>query len=402
MYQPIRLNFRPGIEYHTQKRYWQGCPSILHTPHGRLFAAWYSGGTGEPDPDNYNLLVRSEDDGWTWSEPEVVVSSQPESGFLAIDIQLWLDPSNRMWMFITQRYLTKNMRITDPGHLAVWAAVCDNPDGETLEWSSPRFVSQGFLRTQPTVLSNGDWVLCAYDWSSANYRYSRSKDQGKTWIRCEAGEKTSGIKKKIPAFEETMIMERSDHSLLMFARDHAPLMVKCISSDLEGSSWSAGEYTGILTAGSRFFLRRLRSGRVLLIRNDAANRRANLCASLSEDDGDTWKYSLQLDDAVTSERSVSYPDAVQADDGRIFIIYDCGRKTAKEIRMAQITEEDIIQGAVCDDSSYLSRIISKAPGIPQNIEEFEQKSKAHEDWMRDVFNPLHGIMPEHTAGPATE
>ena len=71
------LNFHPGPEYHTGNRFWQGCPTILRTPRGRLFAGWYSGGTGEPDPDNYCLLVRSEDDGLNWSEPELVIPSEP-------------------------------------------------------------------------------------------------------------------------------------------------------------------------------------------------------------------------------------------------------------------------------------------------------------------------------------
>ena len=73
------LNLHPGPEYHTLNRFWQGCPTILRTPRGRLFAGWYSGGTGEPDPDNYCLLVRSEDDGMNWSEPELVIPRDRKS-----------------------------------------------------------------------------------------------------------------------------------------------------------------------------------------------------------------------------------------------------------------------------------------------------------------------------------
>lgn len=112
-------------------------------------------------------------------------------------------------------------------------------------------------------------------------------------------------------------------------------------------------------------------------------------AQLSEDDGKTWKYSLLLDPA----ESVTYPDAVEADDGRIFIIYDYGRTTWKEIRMAQITEADIINGKLCDHSSYLSRIINKAPGTPIDQALFEQIAEYNQKWKKEIFLPLHGIMP---------
>ena len=377
----ITIDMHPGAGYGLENRLWQGGPTILRTRGGRLFAGWYSGGAGEPDPENYNLLVRSDDDGWTWSKPLLVVPSEMEKNFIAIDIQLWLDPAGRMWMFITQRYLGGGRRISDPDHLALWAAVCDDPDAEVLSWSEPRFIANGFLRTQPTVLSNGDWVLCAYDWSSPNYRYARSRDRGGTWIRCEAG------KKLLPDFDETMILERRDGTLLMFARDIRPLMVRTVSVDLEGTSWTQGTYTDLLNGRSRFFLRRLASGRVLLICNASTTYRTNLRAALSEDDGETFPHELLLDKADIPERGVSYPDAVEDDRGRIFIVYDRGRTTAREIVMAQITEEDILAGTVVSEESYLARAISKAP-IPRDAAALEERRRFRASWREKYFQPL--------------
>lgn len=377
----IIINQNPGKEYQLSKRLWQGCPTILRTPAGRLYAGWYSGGTGEPSPENYNLLIRSGDDGWTWSEPVAVVPSCMEKDYIAIDIQLWLDPLDRMWMFIVQRYLGGDRRVSDEDHLALWAVICDDPDADELVWSKPQYITNGFLRTQPTVLSNGDWVLCAYNWCHDRYQYCRSKDQGKTWFNCRAG------KKQKPDFDETMILEKKDGTLLMFARDIRPLMVKTVSSDLEGTSWTDGEYTHIINAVSRFYLRRLNSGRVLLIRNDATSYRRNLVAELSEDDGETWPWRLQLDDTLIPERGLSYPDAVESDDGRIFIIYDRGRTVCREILMAQITEEDIIRGTVIRQDSYLSRIISKAP-VPADQEKYEQLKKETLSWKTELFTKL--------------
>ncbi len=375
---PVIVNTSPGEEFQLSRRFWQGCPTILRTPKGRLYAGWYSGGTGEPAPDNYNLLIKSDDEGWNWSPPVAVVASDMKNEYIAIDIQLWLDPFNRMWMFITQRYLGEKWKITDTGHLALWAAVCEDPDAENPVWGKPQYITNGFLRTQPTVLSNGDWLLCAYNWCHDHYQYCRSSDQGRTWINCKAG------KKQNPDFDETMILEHKDGTLLMLARDIKRQLVKTESSDLAGSSWSDGTYTTLLNAGSRFFLRRLKSGRVLLIHNEAHDFRRNLVAKLSEDDGETWPYSLQLDDAETPERSISYPDAVESEDGRLFIIYDRGRNTFREILMAQITEEEIINGTLCRHDSYLRRIISKAP-CPADRQEYEALKESDEKWKEEFF-----------------
>ncbi|MBO5793391.1 MAG: exo-alpha-sialidase [Lentisphaeria bacterium] len=375
---PVIVNTSPGEEFQLSRRFWQGCPTILRTPKGRLYAGWYSGGTGEPAPDNYNLLIKSDDEGWSWSTPVAVVASDMKNEYIAIDIQLWLDPFNRMWMFITQRYLGEKWKITDTSHLALWAAVCEDPDAENPVWGKPQYITNGFLRTQPTVLSNGDWLLCAYNWCHDHYQYCRSSDQGRTWRNCLAGKKLS------PDFDETMILERKDGTLLMLARDIKRQLVKTESTDLAGTNWSDGIFTGLPNASSRFFLRRLKSGRVLLIHNEAHDFRRNLVAKLSEDEGASWSCALQLDDAETPERSISYPDAVESEDGRIFIIYDRGRNTFREILMAQITEEDIINGTLCRHDSYLRRIISKAP-CPADQKEYEALKQRDEKWKEEFF-----------------
>ena len=371
IYSDIKINTNPGEEYTVSNRFWQGCPTIARTRGGRLFAGWYSGGTGEPHPENYNLLVRSDDDGFSWNSPELVISGRPEDDIVAIDIQLWLDPDGKLWLFFAKINCACGVKPTDPDRWVTWAITCDDPDAEKLKWSKPRLIVTGFLRTQPTVLSDSSWLLCAYDRSSDHYCYAKSTDRGNSWVRCFAGKRLTNT------FDENMILERKDHSLLMFARDQKPLLTFCESAD--GKNWSETQYTNILSGSSRFFLRRLNSGRILLIHNDSNKMRTNLTAALSEDDGKTWDCSLLLDSAGIPQQSVSYPDAVETPDGRIFIIYDCGRTTFKEIRMAQITENDIIAGKIVDYTSYLSRIISKAPGNPDK-EIYERKIKEWQQW----------------------
>jgi hypothetical protein len=64
---------------------------------------------------------------------------------------------------------------------------------------------------------------------------------------------------------------------------------------------------------------------------------------------------------MIDERSaVSYPDADQADDGRIFLIYDRDRKGAREILVAKFTEADVAAGKLVDPRSALRLLVNRA------------------------------------------
>lgn len=120
---------------------------------------------------------------------------------------------------------------------------------------------------------------------------------------------------------------------------------------------------------SRFHIRKLHSGHILLINHWSPDNRFdtprgddpdymarnNLAAFLSVDDGKTWSAPLLLDE----RELVSYPDAVQTPDDQIYIIYDRERNVEKELLLARITEEDILRRKLVSDGSFLRKIISK-------------------------------------------
>jgi hypothetical protein len=110
------------------------------------------------------------------------------------------------------------------------------------------------------------------------------------------------------------------------------------------------------SANSRLYIGRLKSGRLLLVyNNDKKNRRRNLTAYLSNDDGKSWPYQLLLDE----RDDVSYPEAIEDEDGRIYVCYDRSRAGEKEILLASITEEDIVKGELISPHSEKKKIISK-------------------------------------------
>lgn len=357
-----KVELSPGVKYATAGRTWQGCPTICITKGGTLYAGWLTGGDNEAAPVTYNVLTRSRDGGFTWtSEPFLVIDSLPEKKIQTMDGQLWVDPDGKLWYFWQQ--VDRN-----PGAkqmLSVWAIVCDDPDAEKLSWSKPSFITPGFLRNQPTVLKDGRWILCAYDGIDKHYRYTESRDKGKTWSRKIGGERYPSEN-----CDETMLVEQKDGKLSMLARcaRNVGKLAESVSAD-GGKTWTKATLTEIPNPASRFVIKRLRSGRLLLVNNWDSKERINLCAALSEDDGKTWKYRLVLDSRVCS-----YPDAVQGKDGEIYIIYDNMRHSHKEILICRITEEDIIKGPtwlhnntkynLLSPDSYLGQIVNKGRQYP--------------------------------------
>jgi len=110
---------------------------------------------------------------------------------------------------------------------------------------------------------------------------------------------------------------------------------------------------------ARFHVRRLASGKILLIKHGATiethEGRSQLTAWLSEDEGKTWQGGLMLDE----RKGISYPDGFQAEDGTIYISYDRNRSTDGEILLARFTEEDILAKELKGPKSKLKMLISR-------------------------------------------
>jgi hypothetical protein len=210
------------------------------------------------------------------------------------------------------------------------------------------------MMCKPTVLSTGEWILPASTWRETDNsaRIIVSKDKGKTFTLRGA----CNVPKEVRAFDEHMIVERKDKSLWMLIRTKYGIG-ESISKD-KGETWSSVKPSPILHPSARFFIRRLSSGNLLLVKHGLIGEktgRSHLTAFVSKDDGKTWLGGLLLD-----ERSgVSYPDGQQSENGTIHIIYDYSRTEAREILMATFKEENIITGNKDSVSVSLRTIVSK-------------------------------------------
>ena len=357
------LTYPNDEKYAENIRQFQGCPSIAVTEQGRIFLAWYSGGVKEPHMDNYNLLIYSNDNGKSWSKPILVIPSSRENLVHALDIQLWMSPQGKLWIFWVQNnteiesdikpvYKEGQPMVCVDGYIfndfehAEWVCVCEEPDAEILIFSEPRYLDKGFLRCKPLVLKDGRWIQFNYDQiegMEGRYGYSISKDNGKSW------QHYYGARKLKTNFDETMAYEKEDGSIRMLARTGMGKLAQSVSLD-GGYTWQPAELTDIDHPSTRFFIARTPSGRVLLVNNDHDKERRNMTVYLSEDDGETWKYKRCIDD----RNGLSYPD-VDFFDGKIYLTYDRGRTSKREILFAIFTEEDVIN---CNNEINLT-VVSK-------------------------------------------
>lgn len=318
----VPLSYYPAVD-----DYAMSC-SMDMTRNGRIWLAWFG---NEDGSGTVLLLAHSDDDGHTFCDPEFIVDPGFVPGGLHISCvvaNLWTAPDGRLFLFFMQ-----SIGHFD-GRAGVWQTICENPDSDKPTWSRPERLWHGAALNKPTVLDNGTWLLPVSLWQRYQFKFEEygsrhvtfaefkekstlfselddrrgsnilaSTDQGQNWtLRGHAKNPIDSI------FDEPMLLERRDHSLLMYTRDQHG-MTQTESCD-EGWTWSEPVKTPWRTASARFFVRKLNSGNALLVRHanpTHSETRSHLTAYLSRDDGATWEGGLLLDERF----NISYPDGFQ-------------------------------------------------------------------------------------------
>ena len=346
------LILKPGPEYADEARMFQGIPAIERAANGRLWAAWYGGGVTE-DKHNYIVLVPSGNDGKTWQRA-FIFDPDRDGPVRAFDPCLWHDPDGKLWLFWAQR--------PDSNPADLVAITTTESDKADANWSAPRRVFEGIMMNKPTVAADGRWLMPAAVWhTNGSSRVIASSDRGKTFKQIGSA---NVPEPKDRNCDEHMIVQRKDDSLWMLIR--VKYGIGESTSKNGGKNWTEVAPSTIPHVVSRFFIRRLASGKLLLVRHNPPEKvraRSHLTAYLSDNDGRTWKGGLLLDE----RKSVSYPDGVQAADGLIYVIYDWERQRDKEILMATFTEDDVLAGKIASSKSRLRVRVNKASGANPTV-----------------------------------
>jgi len=319
-------------EHSLENREFSGIPSLAVSNSGILWAVWYAGKTPKEDQNNYVVVSSSHDAGNTWKEI-LAIDPDGEGPVRAFDPEAWVDPEGKLWIFWAQT-------IDHNGTVAgVWSIRTEDADSENPDWTVPQRLTDGVMMCKPLVLSSGEWILPASTWrlTDNSARVIVSMDKGKTWQ--ERGAVNVPVEDR--NYDEHMIIEKKDGTLWMLVRTSYGIGES--HSEDRGISWSPLAPSMIRHPNARFFVRRLASGNLLLVKHgpvEVKTGRSHLMAFVSQDDGESWSNGLLLD----QRKGVSYPDGQQVKDGTIYIIYDYNRTTDQDILLTGFTEGDVLSG----------------------------------------------------------
>jgi len=348
--------------------------SMAVTPGGRLWVTWYVSMTGGENEHNYVVLSTSGDDGATWEEVLVIDPDGP-GPVRAFDPEIWISPDGKLRVYWAQA-------IGHDGAVSgTWEIVTADPESSSPKWSPPRRLADGIMMCKPIALSTGEWALPISTWRHTDYSAQMvvSSDKGETWkVRGAAN-----VPVEMRNFDEHMFIERRDGSIWMLVRTrynsgwtvrgHRRFdtpgingIGESISTD-RGVTWpEVTPLTNIPHPNARFFITRLQSDNLLLVKHGPMDERlevrSHLMAFISRDDGQTWQGGLLLDE----REGISYPDGQQADDGTVYITYDRDRSGAREILFATFREEDALAGEAVTDAVRLRQLVSKGSGGLRN------------------------------------
>ncbi len=335
---PPQLIKDPGqyYNYSPYTRKFTGISSLAVTESGTMWAVWYAGVSPHEDENNYVVVANSMDNGSSWNEV-LVIDPDKDGPVRAFDPEVWVDPDGKLWVFWAQG-INGKIQVEMDGNIAgVWAITTNGDNESDPKWTKPQRLTDGVMMCKPTVLKNGEWLLPVSTWylTENSAKTVVSTNRGKTWSVKGA----CHIPEEIQTFDEHMIVEKNDGSLLLWMRTKTGIG-ESISRN-GGQTWSKMEQSKVEHPSARFFIRKMSSGNLLLVKHGPIlmrTGRSHLMAFISKDDGKTWSKGLLIDERL----SVSYPDGQQTKDGTIYITYDYSRTGEQKIYMTSFKEEDVL------------------------------------------------------------
>ncbi|MDO5552946.1 MAG: sialidase family protein [Planctomycetia bacterium] len=361
----------PGYLQDSARKF-QSAPSLTVSPQGRLWVAWHTGTHPSEGEENCHVVASSGDGGESWSEP--LFATDMPGPLRTLDPGLWTDPNGKVWLFFAYLYGQWD------GRGGIWVMSPVDPEDEHSDWSAPRRICHGFMKNKPLVTSDGRWLFPVEFMAGTPCNYSQGKYIARDTLPKEVvfdlpelnnanvfesldqlhtvhylGQ--ANVPKEVRSCYEHMVVEKRDGTLWLLCRV-AYGIGESFSRD-GGKTWTELVPSRIANPDSRFFIGRLASGNLLLVKNgpvDTQTGREKITAFVSKDDGQTWLGGLVLD----PRNNVSYPDAVQGQDGTIYVVNDYSRYDAKEIVLHRFREEDVLAGSLVSQGSRLGIIVNKA------------------------------------------
>ena len=341
----------PSIEVLTtrtisqQPEYYCGWPTLTRRANGELIVVWSGGREAHVCPFGRVEMMRSSDNGETWSWPRTLLDGpidDRDAGVLetaqgsllvttftslayeshGLDKALALKPSDpeawpaeklERWLAVHNR-ISANERQAELGQ---W--IIRSTDGG-ITWST-RYPSIVNSPHGPIQLADGRLLYAGKVlWTGeGEIGVCESKDDGQTW-HWLAGIPTRPGDDAKKNYHELHAVEAGDGRLIVHIRNHNPThereTLQCVSID-GGKSWSTPHSIGVW--GLPSFLTKLRDDRLLMTYGYRRSPYGNQ-ARISEDHGKSWSEPLIISgDGAGGD--LGYPSTVELADGSLITVW---------------------------------------------------------------------------------
>ncbi len=336
-----RVRMEPILVITPQPRYYHAWATLARRKDGLLMAAYSGGREGHVCPFGRVEIMRSADDGRTWSCPQIIMDTPVDdrdagiietpggsllvSTFTSLAYQKILAKAEGWDEERLERWRSAGRGTTAQQRESLLDAWMLRSTDGGLTWSTPYRIPLTAPHG-PVVLRGGRLIFAGKPYrQSASPRIGvvESTDDGLSWrplgwIPARPGD-DAGM------YHELHAVEAADGRIIAHIRNHNPVnereTLQSESSD-GGKSWSVPRPIGVWGLPSH--LLRLNDGRLLMTYSYRRPPRGNH-ARLSEDHGRTWSEPIVLSDDGVGD--LGYPSTVQLATGELLTLWYEARRS---------------------------------------------------------------------------
>jgi predicted neuraminidase len=344
-------------------------PGLVECPNGDLIASWYRG-NGERSADNvavYGARLRKGETQWG---DTFLMADFP--GFPDCNTCMMIDPDNHLWLFwpiilantwesaitnflvaddymgngapkwnkfgiiplkppefaedmlkhvesVAKRQEERIAALPPEAQERAKARLDRNRKGIKARLEDKLYQRIGWQpRCKPTLLPvspshpQGRILLPLYSDTFSLGIMAISDDRGRTWFAGKPIIEWGAI--------QPSVLQKKDGTLVAYMRDNGGSgHIKMAESKDDGLTWGPGRASELRNPGAGIDGVRLSNGHWCLVYNDQSRGRNSLAVSLSDDEGETWKWTRHLE--KHKDGSYHYPCVIQGKDGTIHAIY---------------------------------------------------------------------------------
>lgn len=350
----VRFLVQPNVIWRADRKFaFAREPLLARMPDKSLVCALYTGGRREPDTNNVVAVIRSRDDGETWTKPQVIFShphracwatelntlgERPELVFQTFDgntyysnlrpFRTWTDDSGKTWSPpVSYNGLPQSFTTRQGLRLADGALVYP------IYWQECRGCFDGWVTYTESGWDLSNWSRNGQWWFASGS--IRSDDGGASWTFAAVPQAEPRKGRQLDQWEPA-IVEVSPGKLKMFVRVATEERVLWESESADGGrSWSRLHPGEIANPGTKMQVL-AHKGKVVLFNNTCTREspdRYRLEAMVSSDGCRSWRHvpladsshsgSAKCDWADNTHAQVAYPSAILEDGSQMcYLVID--------------------------------------------------------------------------------